>query len=361
MRRPASHWGGPSAALAVLAAAVAVAAGPSPPPALRAVLLEPSAATPAVLTNRREAGFNAVALRLSDGAPAAAAAARAKAAGLALYYWVEVGRCPELATAHPEWMAGLQGHPEWRRLFPKAPTPGPTEALKVYPWVPIAYREAFAAQLERVSALLAGLPPAQGVFLDHLQAAPSACGCGNSFCRWTPDYGPVRTATHLGADAAADFVTAVRKRAGGAEVIPVWTTECEEHESAPGGACHGVPCFGGRCWSAWTEQLMPLSRAVARLGVPAYYRALGRDQPRYGPAAGWVREAVAAFARMPPLRKGAGVPAERLITVLQGWDTSPAEQAAQIARTREAAAHGYVMAETALSQTWEPRVIRRPR
>ena len=34
-------------------------------------------------------------------------------------------------------------------------------------------------------------------FLNDLQAAPSACGCGNTFCRWTPDYGPIRTATEL--------------------------------------------------------------------------------------------------------------------------------------------------------------------
>ena len=38
-----------------------------------------------------------------------AAAGRVRAQGLQLYYWIEIARCPELAEAHPAWMASLQG------------------------------------------------------------------------------------------------------------------------------------------------------------------------------------------------------------------------------------------------------------
>jgi hypothetical protein len=39
------------------------------------------------------------------------------ASDLELHYWIEVARCPELADAHPEWMASLQTHDEWRRFL----------------------------------------------------------------------------------------------------------------------------------------------------------------------------------------------------------------------------------------------------
>src|SRR5207253_6431968 len=71
------------------------------------VLVTPEeAATPRLRTFSKQ-GTNAVVLYLPDGAPAAAvrtAVRRIRAAGLAPYYWIEVGRSPALADAHPEWM-----------------------------------------------------------------------------------------------------------------------------------------------------------------------------------------------------------------------------------------------------------------
>lgn len=334
------------------------------PPAqeVRAVLVAPDQVTRKTLRRHREQRVTGIALNLTakERAQARRAAERVKASGLDLYYWIEVARCPELADAHPEWMASLQGHPEWRRHFPAAPKPAAGEVIKNYPWVPIHYREAFDAHLRRLEALLRDLPAAKGIFLNDLQAAPSACGCGNTFCRWVADYGPIRTATELSPDAAARFVAAVRKLAPGSEVIPVWTTECEEHEMPKGAACDGVPCFTGACWFAYTEQLMPVARESANLGVLLTYRAFGRDLPRYGAPAGWVRHALASFSEMPPKRKGEAIPASRLIAVLQGWDVTPAQRQAQVERAREAGARGYVLSEIEIDQRWEPRLVKAP-
>ena len=120
----------------------------------------------------------------------------------------------ELAHEHPEWMASLQTHDEWRRLFPEARQPKPTEVVKTYPWVPILSREPFMAQRERVLELLASLPTPKLIFLNDLQGAPSACGCGNPLCRWTSDYGERRSTTPLGDDAAALFVEGNSDRFG---------------------------------------------------------------------------------------------------------------------------------------------------
>ena len=127
--------------------------------------------------------YNAVVLAL-DGANATKEleAARAiGAAGFDLFYWIEIGRNPALADAHPEWMASLQGHGEWRRFFPKFPQTKKGEVVKNYPWVPVLYGEAFPAHLARVRRLLEGKPTPRGVFLNDLQAAPNACGRAMAF------------------------------------------------------------------------------------------------------------------------------------------------------------------------------------
>lgn len=330
---------------------------------LRGLLLDVSSSAPMRIDSAKAAGSNAVVLAISESDSAStvlSASRRIRAKGLALYYWIEVGRNPAMADAHPEWMASLQGHPEWRRLFPNAPKPGEGEVVKNYPWTPILYKEAFEAHLQRIAGLLKGLPKAKGIFLNDLQGPPSACGCGHVLCRWTADYGPLTTATRLGEDAAAKFVASVKKLAPGSDVIPVWTTECEKHDGAKDGACAGVGCYEGLCWLKWTGQLMPLAQQADRIGVLALYKAFDRDKPIYGSAAGWVRQAVASFTEMPPQRKGTGVSHSRIIAVLQGWDVTPEQIKAQVERARESGAAGYVIAETRIDQRWEPRIRRLP-
>lgn len=357
------------AAALAMAAALVLAPGPSlaqrrpPGPAkVNGVLMTAAQATPERLRTIHAEGANTVVLSLTDGEAAAdgAAARRIQAAGLPLYYWIEIGRNPALAQAHPEWMASLQGHPEWRRHFPNAPSPGAGEVVKNYPWVPVMYQEAFDAHLKRVAALLEERPAPKGVFLNDLQGAPSACGCGNLLCRWTSDYGPIRTATRLPADAAANFAAAVQTLAPQAKIIPVWTTECEEHDGAKDGPCAGVGCFAGACWKEYTAQLMPLAEQCETLAALVPYRAFQRDLPRYGPTAGWVTHALSSFVEMPPRRQGRPISMNRVVAVLQGWDVTAAQVQAQIQRSREAGAAGHVVARMKIDQSWEPRIVKTP-
>ena len=305
--------------------------------------------------------YNAVVLAL-DGANAAKEleAARAiGAAGFDLFYWIEVGRNPALADAHPEWMASLEvHHAEWRRLFPKLPPTKTNEVVKNYPWVPVHYQESFPVHVERVKQLLADKPTPRGVFLNDLQGPPSSCGCGHHLCRWATDYGPIEkmTATRRPKDAAAEFVAEIKKLSPDAKIIPVWVTECEEHDKEE--LCAGVACFQGACWREWTAQLLPVAAEAETVGALLPYRAFQRDLPRYGPDAGWIKQALESFSVMPARYKAAGVPVQRLVAVLQGWDVTPEQVAAQVAQADAAGAAGYVVSHMKLNQDWEPRIVK---
>lgn len=298
-----------------------------------------------------------VALLLTDpdqSAKELAAARRIVEAGLELEYFIEVAHCPSLAEKHPEWLASLQGHEEWRRLFPDFPKLKPNQVVKVEPWVPILYRESFEAHLNRVESLLKGKPSAKRIWLNDLQAAPSACGCGHPLCRWTTDYGPIKTATPLGADAAANFVTAVRKLVPGIEVTPVFAPECEaddQHET-----CGGVGCYEGACWKEWTKQLDAFAGVVETVGAACFYKEFDRDHQRYGDEAAWVKVAVDSFAEMPKIRKGRGVPSLRVVAVLQGWEVTEEQVQAQVAQANSAGTRGWLIVKTPLDQSWTPRL-----
>lgn len=281
------------------------------------------------------------------------AAERVIEGGLELEYFIEIAHCPPLAEEHPEWMASLQGHEEWRRLFSDFPKLDPNQVVKVEPWVPILYRESFEAHLKRVASLLKEKPPATRIWLNDLQAAPSACGCGHPLCRWTTDYGPIKTATPLGADAAANFVVAVRKLAPGSEVTPVFAPECEaddQHET-----CGGVGCYEGACWKEFTQQLDAVAEVAETVGVACFYKEFDRDHKRYGDEAAWVKVAVDSFAEMPKIRKGKGVPSSRLVAVLQGWEVTEDEIAAQVAQAASAGTQGWLIVKTPLDQSWTPQ------
>ena len=364
MNRPRNSW----LALAVCSVGVFVAtARPHLVTAddkLRGVMLSAEQATAAMLRDIGATDANAVVLQLigvsrEQRQRELAAARRIQESGSVLYYWIEIARCPELADAHPEWMASLQGHDQWRRLFKDAPQPKKdVEVIKNYPWVPVLYEESFQAHLRRVEQLLDEMPTAKGVFLNDLQGAPSACGCGNPLCRWTADYGPIKTATPVGPDAAAQFVAAVKKLSPESEVIPVWVTECEEHDGAKDGFCAGVGCYKGICWKAWMEQLRPLAKQSERIAVLLPFRELGRDIRLYGDKAGWVRHGLESFQKMPAWHGAEPVPVRRLIAVLQGWDVSQAEIKAQQKHADEAGAEGYIVSRTEIDQTWQPRLYK---
>ena len=331
------------------------------PTAFRAVLLDPRQFDDVRAATLRLADFNAVVLRL-DGSGGSSrreidrASATAQRHQLPCYFWIEVARCPALADKRPELMASLQGHPEWRRYFPKSTEPSDDEVVKTYPWVPIMSREGFDAQLARVTKLLDGLPTPAGLFLNDLQGAPSACGCGHPLCRWTTDYGPKRSTTKLGPDSAARFVEAVAKAAHVPRVIPVWATECEAHDKQT--LCAGIGCYEGLCWKEFVKQLTPLAERHEPLALLLPFREFERDLPIYPDHAGWIREAIELMQTQPARHRGTPIPPERLIAVLQGWDVTHREVMAQIAQAQLAGAGGFVVSQVPIDQSWEPRIMK---
>ena len=332
-------------------------------PSLEAARIRPQDATLERLRGLHNRGINTILFELIDETPAARSAIQsavdnAEQMGLEVGYWVEVARCPPLADAHPEWMASLQTHDEWRRRFPETPEPKANEVVKAYPWVPILSQETFAAQRTRVLRLLANVPPCKVVFLNDLQGAPSACGCGHPLCRWTSDYGRRRTTVPLEDDAAAQFVREIRSQLPDTEVIPVWTTECEEHDGTPEGLCGGVNCYQGICWRAYTRQLMPVAETCERIAVLTLYKEFQRDLPQYGAEPGsWVEVALGSFQTMPPRHAGKAIGASRLIAVLQGWDVTESEIESQRRVATGAGVHGYVVIYDKMDQSWTPKIV----
>ena len=328
----------------------------------RGAMLSAEQATESRLRSLEVAGIRALALPLRSGAEARAAERKAceriQRSELDLYYWIEVARCRELADANPAWMASLQGHAQWRRLFKDPPRPRPDEVVKTYPWVPVLNKEPFQGQLVRVRKMLEDRPQPKGVFLNDLQGGPSACGCGNHLCRWTSDYGEIRTSTPLGNDAPAEFVAALQELLPQSQVIPVWTTECEEHDGAQDGLCAGVGCYNGICWKAYTQQLMPVAKQNQTLGVLLPYRAFDRDLPVYGEPAGWIPHAVKSFEAMPVRHHGTAIQPARLIAVLQGWDVTDVQVAQQVAAAKSAGVFGFLISYAEIEQSWEPRIVK---
>ncbi|MCA9128274.1 MAG: hypothetical protein KDB22_14380 [Planctomycetales bacterium] len=353
------------AAVSCVACSSSHAAEPLPRAAelkLRAALVAIEDVNSEAVEAWRADGINAIALMLDDSTDETekshykSAALKVIDSELELYYWVEVARCPLLANAHPMWMASQQTHPEWKRLFRDVPTPGPQQVVKTYPWVPILSRETFTAQKQRVQQLLSDLPEATGVFLNDIQGAPSACGCGNPLCRWTSDYGKRRSTTPLDSDAAAMFVEEIKKFVPQSQVIPVWVTECEEHDGAADGLCAGVGCFDGICWKSYTAQLAPVETSCSAIAVLATYKQFHRDVAVYGPTAGWIHSIVASFQSMPAKYGHAPVASSRLIPVLQGWNVNNDELAAQIRQVESEDVQGYVIAYAEIEQGWEPKL-----
>ncbi len=304
---------------------------------------------------------SSIVLQLTTAHNSTAEIAAAKAieqAGFELEYFIEVGRAPDLARQHPEWMASLQGHTEWRRLFPDFPEPGPNQVIKNEPWVPILYRESFDTHVQRIDQLLRDKPSPKRIWLNDLQGAPSACGCGHPLCRWTADYGPIKTATPLDHNAAAEFVAAIGKLAPDSQIVPILTSECEQADQD--NVCCGVCCFEGKCWSEFTKQTDAVAATIDQLGVACFYRAYERDLPRYGDEGAWIEIAISSFSEIPRLRSGVGVPANRLIAVLQGWDVTDSQVQSQIDHATKSGAAGWLLSLTPIDQSWRPLMFELP-
>ncbi|MBI4325395.1 MAG: hypothetical protein HY674_09040 [Chloroflexi bacterium] len=350
-------------------------AGPdSAPSPHEIVLVEPAAVTDQNLADWKKEGFKGVAVVLDESHEEAAYSKAAQVtleAKLDLFYWIEVGRNPQMAAAHPEWMASLGMHDDWQKRFPKAALPKKGEVAKAFPWVPITYQEAFEAHLVRINRLLELVPKEyRGLLLNDLQVGPASCGCGNLQCRWATDYQVPATATPLvGSDIAARFVTAVRQRTGAKAIIPVWTTECEDvdlpaDKRADGkstGYCGAVACHHGLCPIEFAKQWEALDKShQGPIALLALHREFERARPEYGGGAGWVKAAVEYLGKIPVQEGNISLAKDRLWLVVQGYDCSSDEEKAARQAAVKAGAGVVVVARTRIDQSYEPRLVRVP-
>lgn len=360
-RRSSVRASGTFSLLSVLVTACASA--PTTPPvaaplALRGTIVQ-AGVDAATLRAAAAAGDDTVVLAIGDHdvtTTMVAGATAVRAAGLRLGYWIEVGHCERLADAHPEWVASLQGHGEWRQNAPDFAEPPADQVVIAWPWVPVRYAEAFAAHQQRVAAQLRALPPADFVFLNDLQGPPAACGCGNVLCRWATDYTlhgqpPAREATLLPPDAAARFVAGVQTLVPASLVIPVWVTECEEADTTADGACHGVGCYHGACWREFDRQWVPLRDHCSHIALCLTWRTFGRDLPRYDDQAGWVAFASAHLRERAKSHHGGELAATRLVAIVDDDGTGKG-----VAMARAAGITAILVLRVGIDATFQPRL-----
>jgi hypothetical protein len=340
---------------------------PSDTEPFEAVITVPAGIDSKQVSAWQNEGFDAVVLVLDERFEAAAYAAAAKAIGassLVLYYWVEVARNPALADEHPEWMASLGMHDDWRTHYPNLRALEEGEVAKAWPWTPIAYGEAFDAHLSRIGQLLERVPgDYRGLVLNDLQGGPSACGCGNLQCRWAIDYGVQATTEKLpGFDWAARFLAEVGKLAPNKTMVPVWTTECEVHDMAPGkradaefstGFCGDVDCFDN-CRNRFAEQWTSLqATTTGPTGLLVLHKEFQRDRQEYGATAQWISRSVAYLGGL-----DRPVPHQRVWLVVQGYDVTSAEERAARETALSTGAGAVLVARTRIDQSYEPRIVR---
>jgi len=201
-----------------------------------------------------------------------------------------------------------------------------------------------------------------GVFLHHVQGAPSACGCGNDQCRWTVDYLMKGGPEKVEGSPAALLIAGLKQDLPGVRWIPVWVTECEEDDQGQGstGYCGTVHCFSGLCWKESTRELEPLLRETeGRLALLVAARTFRRELPRYEEAGGWQERALRLLREVPPRHGGVAVLADRVIVVVEptasGADAAgEALKKALDGRKVGSMPAGAVVALTPLDESWHP-------
>ena len=333
------------------------------------ILVEANAVSQASVAKWKEEKFKGVAIVLDEPGDRTLrrAAGAIAAAELDLYWWIEVGRNPKMAAANPRWMASLGMHADWQKRFPNAPEPGVNQVAKAFPWVPIAYAEAFDAHLKRIEELCKDLPPgAQGLFLNDLQAGPGSCGCGNVQCRWAVDYHVSPTTRKMtGTNVAGRFVAESRKRTN-LPIVPVWTSECEESDMPSDknrgkpstGLCGSVGCATGACPMEFAGQLSELLSAhEGPVALLAVHNPLERTREQFGGGPTWVINALGYVHKTLATEGRKPFPKERLWAVVEGTDAGK-EGTAREAAAR-AGATTVIVARTAIDQSYEPRLLRK--
>jgi hypothetical protein len=334
------------------------ARGDEPAAPVRGIFVKPERLTPAFLAEWKGHGATSVLVALDERTKQrwGTVADSVDRAGMTLWPWIEVGRNPAMADAHPEWMAATGGHhADWRRRFPQAPKPKEGEVIKAWPWVPIGYAAAFDAHRDRLRSLLADLPGKwSGVFLNDLQAGPSSCGCGNDQCRWALDYGIKPTAQRIpGDEAASKLVAEIQTRLPDKGVVPVWVTECETIDlpGAPHGTglCGTVGCAKGDCWPRYARAWNALSKVTkGPVAVAVWPETFQRDP------ASWIESVIPLFQRPP--QDATRTTASKTVAVIQTWG-KPEGTVVPLIKRVEPLSTGWVLMLDPIDQSWEPRAV----
>jgi hypothetical protein len=294
-----------------------------------------------------------------------AACAAARAGGVPVRGWIEVGRDEAAAGAHPEWMHAPQHH-EWLQAFPNW---GGGRTALVAPWICVNNRAAFDYALNRVCRLVEAAPPLDGLFLNDIQGPPAGCGCGNVLCRsWDNSPGAkIAPAPYQNPDvffsqvfwrACADAIANLSVNAlPPSRVFPVICGECEigvtmggvESPDERRGTCRGIPCSRPCALVYWPGLVRSLAAERGRpsaVGLLTPYRLFDRDTPLYGGTAAWVGASAAHYREYDPNAS--------LIAVVQGWDVTQDELAAQKEQAIRNGAAGLLVLEEPLEQSWWP-------
>jgi hypothetical protein len=112
------------------------------------------------------------------------------------------------------------------------------------------------------------------------------------------------------------------------------------------------------CWKEYVKQFSPVAEEARRVGVLLPVREFERALPVYREPAGWVSHALSTFQTLVPQHGGKPVEPSRLMAVVQGWDVTDAEVAAQVERAWAARAGGVIVARVKIEQQWQPRIVR---
>lgn len=295
-------------------------------------------------------------------------AAAAREHGVDVWGWIEVGRDPAAAGAHPDWMHAPQHH-EWLQAFPDYRAQGGRHPALVSDWICVNNRKAFDYALKRVQTLVQAAPPLDGVLLNDIQGPPAGCGCGNILCRsWdnspgdkiapTPYTNPDLFFSEVFWRACADALAGHPEKPLPRErVVPILCGECEigipmGAAFSPDGVlnnCRGIDCSNVcslHYWPAMVRAFAPERGGPSAVGLLTPYKLFGRDLSLYGSTAAWVQASLTHYHSCEPTA--------RLTAVIQGWEVTAEELEAQTAQAVAGHADGLLILEEPLDQSYHP-------
>jgi hypothetical protein len=140
-------------------------------------------------------------------------------------------------------------------------------------------------------------------------------------------------------------------------IVPILCGECEigipmGNVFSPDGLlnnCRGIDCStvcSLHYWPAMVRAFAPENDGPASVGMLTPYKLFGRDLPLYGEPAAWVAATLAHYHSCEPTAN--------LTAVVQGWDVTDVELAAQIEQALAGGATGVLTLEEALDQSYHP-------